>query len=220
MSKPRAARNTDRNTESTHLAEDRATGRGVARSAARSAAGGRRADRPQTAAEARAEFEAAREANKAARRAEIAAAFPDGVPGVWVPVASWATTALFILVSVPAVFDPDKFIAPYFAVAMALFLAGCVLFAVDIFLMAARSRDDLMGIGGIFLLAGSAPARMQVHLLSAFAIQIVVSVVSAAIHPFTPLAFGTLVPILGLSLCGLWSVLHGHFPAQTPDGAR
>ncbi|MGB3410229.1 MAG: hypothetical protein WBA45_03455 [Microthrixaceae bacterium] len=181
---------------------------------------GKKAERPPTAAEARAEFEAEREANKAARRAEIAAAFPEGIPGVWVAVASWVTTALFIIVSVPAVIDPDKFIAPYFAVTMALFLVGCALFAADIFLMASRSRDDLMGIGGIFLLVGSVPRKMQVHLLSALVIQIVVSVVSAAVHPFTPLAFGTLVPILGLSLCGLWSVLHGHFPAQIPDGAK
>ncbi len=224
MSKPRAGRNTDRTTgERAYLAENRATGRGAgreARRAERTADRGKKADRPLTAAEARAEFEAEREANKAARRAEIAAAFPDGIPGVWVAVASWITTASFVVVSVPAVVDPDKFIAPYFAVAMALFLAGCVVFAVDIFLMAARSRDDLMGIGGIFLLVGSAPARMQVHLLTALSIQIIVSVVSAAIHPFTPLAFGTLVPILGLSLCGLWSVLHGHFPAQIPDGAK
>lgn len=179
-----------------------------------------KSERPQTAAEARAEFEAAREANKAARQAEIAAAFPDGIPGIWVAVVSWVTTLGFVLVSVPAVIDPDTFIAAYFAVSMALFLAGCVLFAADIVLMASRSRDDLMGIGGIFLLVGSAPRKMQVHLLSALGIQIVVAVVGAAIHPFTPLAFGTLVPILGLSMCGLWSVLHGYFPAQVPDGAK
>ncbi len=176
--------------------------------------------RQPTAAEARAEYEADREANKAARRAEMDAAFPDGVPGRWVSVSTWLATGVFTLVSIAAVIDPEAFISVYFGVAVVLFLAGSALFAADIVLMAARSRDDLMGIGGIFLLAGSAPREVQVSLLSSLGVQIVVSIVAAAIHPFTPLAFGTLVPILGLSMCGLWSVRYGHFPAQTPADPR
>lgn len=175
-----------------------------------------RTERPQTAAEARAEYEAAREANKAARQAAMDAAFPDGIPGGWVAALAWIATAVFTLVSIPTVIAPETFIAVYFAVAMGLFLVGCALFAAVIFLMASRSRDDLMGIGGIFLLAGSAPKQMQVRMLAALAVQIVVAIAGAAIHPFTPLAFGTLVPILGLSMCGLWAVMYGHFPAQTP----
>lgn len=173
-------------------------------------------DRVPTAAEARAEYEAAREANRAARQAEMVAAFPDGIPGRWVMLVSWIATAVFVVVSIVTVIDPDRFIAVYFGVAIVLFLGGSILFAVDIVLMGSRSRDDLMGIGGIFLLAGSAPRQVQMSLLSALGVQIIVAVVAAAIHPFTPLAFGTLVPILGLSICGFWAVRYGHFPPQTP----
>jgi hypothetical protein len=50
-------------------------------------------------------------------------------------------------------------------------------------------------------------------------VQILVSIVGIAAHPFTPLAFGTLVPILGLAACGFWAVRHGTFPPQTPEPA-
>jgi hypothetical protein len=97
-----------------------------------------------------------------------------------------------------------------------LFFAGCAVFALDIALAAARSRDDAMGIGGLFFLAGSAPRPVQVHLLGSLAVQVAVAVLGAALHPFTPLAFGTLVPTSALALAGLWSVRHGLFPAAGP----
>ena len=46
------------------------------------------------------------------------------------------------------------------------------------------------------------------------AVQVVVALVAAAVHPFTPLAFGTLVPMVGLGFSGLWAVRHGLFPAR------
>jgi len=171
----------------------------------------------QTAAEARAEFEANRAANKAARQQEMDAVYGGGIPGRWILRSSWASTAVFTAVTVPAVIDPDAFVGVFFVVSVVLFFAGCALFFADIVLAAARSRDDLMGIGGLFLLLGSAPRAVQVHLLGALVVQIVVSIVGIATHPFTPLAFGTLVPILGLAACGFWSVRHGTFPPQTPD---
>lgn len=175
--------------------------------------------RPQTAAEARAEFEANREAQRAARQAEMQAVYGGGIPGRWIMVLSWCSTVLFAAVTVPAVIDPDRFIAAFFAVSVGLFFVGCAVFVVDIVLAAARSRDDLMGIGGLFLLLGSAPRPVQWSLLGSLVAQVVVAGVGAAAHPFTPLAFGTLVPILGLSACGFWAVRHGTFPPQTPDPA-
>jgi hypothetical protein len=56
---------------------------------------------------------------------------------------------------------------------------------------------------------------VQRHLLGSLGVQIVVAVVAAALDPFTPLAFGTLVPTLGLALCGLWAVRHGMFPGRS-----
>ena len=175
-----------------------------------------RSSRPQSAAEARAEYEAARAATRAARAEEMDERFGDELPGRGIIGASWFVTVTFVAVTVPAIVDPDRFITPFFVVSLVIFFLACALFAVDIVLAAARSRDDAMGIGGLFFLAGSAPRAAQVHLMSALAVQVVVALVAAAVHPFTPLAFGTLVPMVGLGFSGLWAVRHGMFP---PRGA-
>jgi hypothetical protein len=172
-------------------------------------------ERQQTVAEARAEAEADRAARRGEREAAMQAAFGDGVPGRWIIAASWTCTAVFALAAVPALIDPQDAVAVFFAVSVVLFVAGCALFMVDLVLAAARSRDDAMGIGGLFFLAGSAPTGVQRHLLGSLAVQVVVAVGAAALDPFTPLAFGTLVPTIGLAFCGLWAVRHGLFPART-----
>ncbi len=141
--------------------------------------------------------------------------FGDGVPGRWIIASSWVCTAVFTLAAVPALIDPQDAVAVFFGVSVVLFLAGCALFMVDLVLAAARSRDDAMGIGGLFFLAGSAPSVVQRHLLGSLAVQVVVAIVAAALDPFTPLAFGTLVPTIGLAFCGLWAVRHGLFPARS-----
>ena len=173
--------------------------------------------RPPTAAEARAAVEAERAANRERRAQQMRERFGDEVPGRAIIVASWVATALFGVVSVPAVIDPERFVALFFGVSVVLFFTGCAVFVLDLVLAAARSRDDAMGIGGLFFLVGSAPRPVQVHLLGSLAAQVVVAVVAAALHPFTPLAFGTLVPTVALSLCGLWAVRHGLFEPAAPE---
>lgn len=167
--------------------------------------------REATAAEARAQYEAQREASKAQREAAMTEAFGDKEPGRWIVVASWSSTVLLLIVTVLAVVAPDTFIGAFFAVAVALFFIGCAVFVAVLGLAASRSRTHEMGIGGLFFLAGSAPRRVQWNLLGSVAAQIVISFTGAALDPFTPLAFGTLVPVLPLALCGLWSVRHGLF---------
>ena len=143
--------------------------------------------------------------------------YGDTVPGRAVIAASWASTAVFTLAAVPAAIDPESFVGLFFGVSVALFFAGCAVFALVLVLAAARSRDDVMGIGGLFFLAGSAPRPAQRHLLGSLAVQIVVAVAAAASDPFTPLAFGTLVPVLPLALAGLWAVRHGLFEPARPE---
>jgi len=63
-------------------------------------------------------------------------------------------------------------------------------------------------------LAGAAPAWPRRPLLGLLAVQVVVVVAAAAVRPFTPLAFGTLAPLLGLGFCGWWSARFGIFPAR------
>ena len=96
-----------------------------------------------------------------------------------------------------------------------LFLAGIALFALDIMLAAARSTTDLMGIGGLFFLAGSAPRPAQISLNASLAVAIVISVTATVVRLSTPeLAFGILVPTAQLSLTGFWGVRHGHFASR------
>lgn len=172
------------------------------------------APRPPSAAEARAEVEARRAQDRAEREERFRAAWGDRVPGRWVGVVSWLSTVVLAAATAAAVVDPDDLIGPFFAVAVTWFVAGSALFCVVLVLAAARSRDDAMGIGGLFFLAGSAPGSVQRSLLGSLAAQVVVAVAGAALRPFTPLAFGTLAPTLGLALCGLWGVRYGLFPAQ------
>ena len=173
--------------------------------------------RPQTVAEARAEVEARRSEVKAQRRASIAAAFPGPVPGRVTIVVSWVATGVQLITTVFAAIDPDRFIGPFFGVMVIWFGLGTALFVVDLVLAAARSRDDAMGIGGLFFLAGSAPPTAQRNLLASLILSTVAAVVGAAVRPFTPLAFGVLAPMLPLALCGWWAVRHGRFPPTAPE---
>ena len=167
---------------------------------------------PPTAAQARAEVEARRAQDRADREAAFTRAWGDRPPGRWIVRASWAATVVLAAVTLAAAVDPDAFIGVFFGVAVSWFFAGSALFALDVVLAAGRSRESAMGIGGLFFLAGSAPRRVQWLLLGSLAVQVAVSVAGAAVRPFTPLAFGTLAPVLGLALCGLWGVRHGIFP--------
>ncbi|UDY35940.1 hypothetical protein [Dermatobacter hominis] len=188
-------------------------------------------DRPQTAAEARAEVEARRAEVRAERRAAFEAAYGDAVPGRWVVIASWATTALFTIGAVLGVVAPDGFDLAFLVLSLVLFALGCLLFVVDLVLAANRSREAAMGIGGLFFLAGSAPTSVQRHLMGSLAVQVVVSIAAAAVgfsrlgdRDLNALAFGILVPMAGLGWSGLWGVRWGLFPDRVepdrPSAAR
>lgn len=184
-------------------------------------------ERPQTAAEARAEVEAGKEQARAARRAEFDAAYGDRTPGRWVIAASWASSAAFAAAAVGGVIWPDPVDGWFLILSLVLFALGSAVFMVDLVLAAARSRDDAMGIGGLFFLAGSAPPEVQRHLNGSLTVQIVVSLVAAGVgfariddRQLNSLAFGILVPMLALSLTGLWGVRFGLFPPRSHSAGQ
>lgn len=150
-----------------------------------------------------------------ATRAERArAALPMAPPGTGAGIIrlSWAATVLF---GVTAVGAAVAFRSPFqqvaFLTAMVLFVGGAVVYVVAFLAGAERSRTHELGIGGWFFLAGSAPRWAQRHLLGSFAVQVVLSLVTAGARPFTTLAFGTLAPLFGLACCGWWGARHGAF---------
>jgi hypothetical protein len=175
--------------------------------------------RRQTATEARAEVEARQRAARAERRAAMADRQDEPTPGTGVVAAAWVGTGVLAAGCVWGVvdFDGDRLttgLAASTAVSLGLFVLGCVAFLAAIWAGAQRSRTHLMGIGGWFLLAGSAPTRVRVLLLGSVVAQVVIGIVAAAVRPFSPLAFATLCWVWGLGLAGWWGAPFGDLPER------
>jgi hypothetical protein len=100
---------------------------------------------------------------------------------------------------------------------LGLFLVGCGAFAWALLRAAGRSREHAVSLGGLFFLTdGVAPRRVAVALWGSVIAQTVVAVGTAAVHPFSELAFGVLVPMFGWAMLALWSAVYGHFPQRRP----
>lgn len=125
--------------------------------------------------------------------------------------ATWSGTAVYTAAQVAATISPDLFGGLAVVVALTLFAVGCAIFLWAYALAVARSRTDEIGIGGLYFLVGTAPKVVAFRLRLALLIQVVVAIASAAIRPFTSVAFGILVPVFGLGLCGLWGARYGTF---------
>jgi hypothetical protein len=144
---------------------------------------------------------------------------PPATPGRALIRASWAGTAVFTALAVGAAAAPDA-LAPVSAVVdLALFAAGFLAFCWSLLRAADRSRDEELSVAGLWFLAGgSAPRAVQRDLLLPLGLQVVVGVATAAVRPFTPLAFGILVPLYGLGLAGVWGAAFGTFgPRRDAD---
>ena len=128
-------------------------------------------------------------------------------------------TAVFVVAAVAATIFVDDLGLAAAIVSLVLFAAGCVFFLWAYGVAISRSRTDAIGIGGLYFLQGSAPRNVQVALLVPLAVEVVVALATAAIRPFTPLAFGVLVPMYGLGLAGLWGAKFGTFgPREAKPG--
>jgi hypothetical protein len=155
---------------------------------------------------------------------------PDAPGSRRVMLASWIGTGLLTITAVPATLDPDRFAVAAVVVALGLFAAGTVAFAWAYVVAIGRSRTDLIGMGGLFFLAGSAPRPVQRHLIASFVAQIVVGVATASVWfvaadhfakaTVNPLAFGLMAPMYGLGLMGLWAARFGTFPPRPADPER
>lgn len=130
-------------------------------------------------------------------------------------VTAVAGTAVFTVAATAAAIWPGALATPVAVLDIIFFAAGCVLFIWSFLQVVGRSRHEAVSVPGTwFLTGGVAPAAVRRLLLGALAVQTVVALVTASVRPFTPLAFGVLVPTFGLGLCGLWAARHGTFPAR------
>ena len=133
--------------------------------------------------------------------------------------ASWTSTAVFAAPALVAAATGAKAVEiTSAAISVVLFFIGCVVFLVAYARAVNRSRTEHVAVAGVYLMmGGSAPRPVRMHLLASLAVQTIVALVTAAIR--WPLAFGILVPTLGLGLAGLWTATHGTFPARREQAA-
>jgi len=110
-------------------------------------------------------------------------------------------------------------------VALVLFAVGVFAFLIGYFVAVGRSRTEEMGVAELYLLTSAAlpkPARRV--LLWALGIQIVTALATALARSSTDgqagstLAFGVLVPMLGLGINGLASARYGRFGPRRRRG--
>jgi len=101
---------------------------------------------------------------------------------------------------------------------LVLFGAGTVAMLWAFLIAVQRSRTDLIGMGGLYFGAGTAPGSVRVQLLTSLGVQLVIAFTTASIRVFTSLAFGILVPVWGLGLAGLWFARHGEFAPRDTEG--
>jgi len=127
-------------------------------------------------------------------------------PAVWSTVAFAVASAIAVASARAA-----AFIAIFDLI---LFVLGCLVFARTLLTAAQRSRTEELSVAGIWMLAGQ-PRPIQRWLLGCLAAQVVIALVAAAMRPYSSVAFGVLVPTLGLGLCGLWAVRSGTFPPRS-----
>lgn len=130
-----------------------------------------------------------------------------------------AGTAVFVIAAVAALADSSLEPAAV-VVDLLLFLGGVIAFLWAYVVAIQRSREVLIGIGGLYFLQDSAPRPIQLRLLGALAAQVVGAFATAGVRPFSGLAFGVLVPVWGLGLCGLWAARYGTFPPRSDGEVR
>lgn len=106
--------------------------------------------------------------------------------------------------------------------AMALFAVGVFAFLWSFWNAVQRSRAEEIGVMQMYLLLGApTPSRVRRIMVTMLAVQIIVAFATALGRseaddgsPGTSLAVGTLVPMFGLGLNGLWCAFHGVFPPR------
>ena len=129
--------------------------------------------------------------------------------------ASWAGTVVFAVTAMAGVVLGGAAMVLALTVAATLFVTGGVVFSWAYLVAVRRSRREVLGVADLYLLAG-APGAVRRSLLGSLAAQVVLGLATAGARPYTSMAAGTLVPLYGLALCGLWAARHGDFPRRQP----
>ena len=136
-----------------------------------------------------------------------------------------ALTAMFVVITAIAVAVFNPALRTTIAVFdLLLFAIGVATFIWGYFSAVQRSRSDEISVAGLFLLIdGVAPKSVMRNMNVALAVQVVAGIGGAIARgstngkPGSTLAFGVLVPLLGLGLNGLWASRNGQFGKRVID---
>ena len=145
--------------------------------------------------------------------------------------ANMMLTALFVVVAVVGIIGRRQRVVQIFFVAasVALFAVGVVAALWAYARSLERSRTEEVGVANVYLLSGTtAPKPVKRDMALALGCQVVASLTAAifgtvglASDELNALAFGTLVPMLGIGLNGAWGAAHGSFgPRRAPRRTR
>lgn len=157
---------------------------------------------------------------------------PSGEPFVQIPdkgrlivLTNIVLTAAFIVTSALAaiIFEqPWRSIAV--ATSLVCFTVGVLAFLWGYWTAVQRSREDEIGVAVLyFLMDGVSPVPVSRLMNTLLGVQCAVALGTALSRPSTDgkpgstLAFGILVPMLGLGLSGLWGAVHGTFRPRIID---
>lgn len=151
-------------------------------------------------------------------------------------LANFALTVVFMVTSLAAAVRFDQ---PWKSVSVVVdlfcFAVGIFAFLWGYWNAVQRSREEDIGVAALyFLMDGIAPRSVSVRMNTLLGVQLVWAVATALSRgstdgkPGSTLAFGVLVPMMGLGLNGLWGAFHGTFAprqarkrgtvSQTGDG--
>lgn len=132
-------------------------------------------------------------------------------------------TLIFVVTSLAAAVFFDK---PWTTVSVVIDLSclavGTSAFLWGFWIAVQRSRVDDIGVSTLFFLVDrTAPRSVSFTMNSCLAVQVVWGIATAVIRgsthgtPGSTLAFGVLVPVLGLGLNGLWGAVNGDFAPRS-----
>lgn len=136
-----------------------------------------------------------------------------------------ATVVFAVTAVTSAVVFDDVFRVVIVVVSLSLFAVGVVTFLLGFFAAVQLSREREISVTQLFFLTESVADRsVKLPMLGCLAVQTTVGIAAAIARPSTDgkagsvLAFGVLVPMLGLGLNGLWASRHGVFGERgAPD---
>ena len=148
------------------------------------------------------------------------------MPGQRIVLVNTVLTVVFTLSALAAVVffeQPWKAIAV--TVCLVCFSVGVLAFLWGYWTAVQRSRTDNISVAALyFLIDNCAPRAVSRQMNTLLGVQIVVAIATGIARSSTDgkagstLAFGVLVPMLGLGLNGLWGANHGSFgPRIQPD---